>query len=65
MDRHDLAGRVLGKFAVWSTIYTSLLSGKDLWLVAELVTQVPADSVGRTCKYVADGVLLGVERKDG
>lgn len=44
VDRHDLASRVLGKFAVWSTIYTRLFSRKNLWLVAKLVTQVPADS---------------------
>lgn len=45
-DRHDLVGRVLGELAVWATIDTGFFARKDGGLVAELISQVPADSVG-------------------
>lgn len=45
-DRHDLVGRVLGELAVWTAIDTGFFAREDGGLVAELITQVPADSVG-------------------
>lgn len=45
-DRHDLVGRVLGELAVGTAIDTGFFAKKDGGLVAELITQVPADSVG-------------------